>query len=75
MGSSDLGRKMNEAVVELSEGRKDFLSVCLSVKSRKRLEGEGSAAWQNANAAEVILLDIELNVLRGPSRDDYLKLL
>lgn len=30
-------------------------------------------ALQNANEAEVMLLDVELNVLRGPSRDDYSK--
>lgn len=70
MGSSDLGPKMNEAVVELPEERKDYLWVYLLVKSGKRLEREGSAAWQNANEAEVILFDTELNVLKGPSRDD-----
>lgn len=61
MGSSDLGPTMNETVLELSE-------------ERKRMEGEGSTALQNANEAEVILLYIELNVLKGPSRDDYSKL-
>lgn len=49
--------------------------ACLSVKRGKSLEGEGSTALQNANEAEVILLYIELNVLKGPSRDDYPKLL
>lgn len=65
---------MNESVVELSEERKEFLSVCLSVKRGKRWMEKGSTALQNANEAEVILLYIELNVLKGPSRDNYPKL-
>lgn len=42
MGSSDLGPTMNEAVVEISEERKDFFSVCLSMERGRRLEGEGA---------------------------------
>lgn len=42
MGRCDLGPTMNEAVVELFEERKDFLSVYLSVERGKRLEGEGA---------------------------------
>ena len=45
-GSSDLGVKMNEAVVELYEERKDFLAVCLSVKSRKGVRGKGARLWR-----------------------------
>lgn len=61
---------MNKAVVELFEEMKDFLSFG---EEQKGQEGEGSAALQNANEAEVMLLDVELNVLKGPSRDDYSK--
>ena len=42
MGSSDLGAKMNEVALELCEERKDFLAVCLSVKSRKGRRGKGA---------------------------------
>lgn len=41
-GSSDLGAEMNQAAAELFEERKDFLSVCLSVKSRKGRRGKGA---------------------------------
>lgn len=71
MGSSDLGPTINEAVVELPEKRKDFLSIHLLRKREKSMEREGSTPLQNANEAEVILLYIQLNVLKGLSRDDY----
>lgn len=49
-------------------------TFCLSFgEEQKGQEGEGRAALQNANEAEVRLLDAELNVLKGPSRDDYSK--
>lgn len=54
----------------LSRGR----TFCLSFsEEQKGLEGEWSTALQDANEEEVMLLDLELNVLKGPSRDDHSK--
>lgn len=44
-------------------------------EEKEKDKGGRGTNLQNANEAEVILLNMELNVLKGPSRDNYPKLL